>query len=89
MKELPKNVKLYKEKIFNNKNVPIFFLSEHSTKNKVWGVLTILKGEIKYTIGKEEYLLNTKKQGIIEPTVIHHIELLGEVEFKIGFYKAV
>ena len=51
MKKLPENTRPYKRTpIFNENTVPKGLLRNHNTKNGVWGLLTVEKGEIEYTI---------------------------------------
>lgn len=90
MKELPRSVQKYKEtKVFTEKTVPSGFLKNHNTMANVWGKLVVLKGTIRYIIEnvEETFLLDINRFGVIEPQVLHRIEIVSEVEFYVEFYK--
>lgn len=91
MKELPKDVVAYKKTpVFTEKSVPAGLLKDHNTKEGTWGKIVILKGEIDYTIQstpQETIRLSTELYGVVEPTVLHFIKPVGEVEFFVEFYK--
>jgi tellurite resistance-related uncharacterized protein len=89
MEQLPDSVTAYKRTPeFNEATVPQGLLKNHSTKSGVWGVITVLSGELEYTIcdGGVE-ILSPSCYGIVEPEVIHHIRPLGSVSFYVEFYK--
>ena len=89
MKPLPVHVKPYKSTpVFTNETIPKGLLKDHNTKNGVWGVLCVTKGELEYAIeNAETHIITPEKQGIIEPEVLQHIRPLGVVNFYIEFYK--
>ena len=50
-KQLPESVKCYKEMpIWGGEKIPKGLFSKHNTKSGVWGKLSILKGELLYTV---------------------------------------
>jgi len=89
MKSLPKNVKPYKRTPeFTELTVPAGLLKDHQTKEGVWGKIVILEGVLKYTIlepVKEEVMLSGEMSGVVEPKVLHHIALQGQVKFYVEF----
>lgn len=89
MKSLPAHVKLYKTTpVFTNDTIPIGLLNNHNTKKDVWGIINVEKGKLEYVIeSTEKHILTHEKQGVIEPKILHHINLVGEVSFYIEFYK--
>lgn len=91
MKTLPNTVKAYKQTaVFNQDTVPKGLLKDHSTKTGVWGKITLLKGEMQYSITEgdcEEVVLSPEKHGVVEPKILHYIKPLGEVEFFVEFYR--
>lgn len=91
MKKLPDNVQAYKKTpTFNQDNVPAGLLKAHTTKAGTWGKICINKGNLLYVIEvgpKESIELSPSKYGVVEPGVPHHVELAGEVEFFVEFYK--
>jgi len=88
---LPDNVVKYAETpIFTEETVPQKLLSVHDTKPGVWGRLIILEGAVDYIIPGPPSMrqsLNETVNGIIEPTILHHLELTGPVRFKVEFLK--
>ncbi len=89
MKPLPPHVKAYKSTpVFTNETVPKGLLKNHNTKNGVWGLIHVKKGELEYTIEDlETHILTPEKQGIVEPEILHHIKPIGVVNFYVEFYK--
>jgi len=94
MKTLPKDVALYKTTIlFDNLTVPKGLLKNHSTIEKVWGLITVVEGQLIYIIQEQEnitrkkYILCKGEFGLIEPKIKHRLELPWKVKFKIDFYK--
>ena len=91
-KQLPKDVTKYAESpVFTEATVPKKLLGVHDTKPGVWGRLVVLEGSVDYIIpGPPEtrQRLEGDINGIIEPTVPHHLELNGPVSFKIEFLKS-
>jgi quercetin dioxygenase-like cupin family protein len=46
-----------------------------------------MQGKLEYTIQTDEtYLLEPGKNGVIEPEIVHHIKLMGPVEFFVELY---
>ena len=89
MKKLPDNVVAYQRtNLFAQDSVPTGLLRNHSTKEGVWGLIQIEKGQLEYTIeNKEVHILTPENSGVVEPTVTHHVRPLGEVLFFVEFYK--
>lgn len=91
MKELPKDVAVYKcTPDFNEETVPAGLLRTHTTKEGSWGKICVTKGKLLYTIETEpleSIELTPERFGVVEPQVPHHVEPLGEVEFHVEFLK--
>ena len=89
MKTLPDHVVAYQRTdLFTQDSVPSGLLKDHSTKEGVWGLIQVRKGRLEYTIeNKEVHILTPGKNGVVEPTVSHHVRPLGEVLFSVEFYK--
>ncbi len=91
MKHLPSEVTSYKKTPeFTNETVPKGLLKAHQTKEGTWGKIVILQGLLRYRILEpeiEEVDLSPDKYGVVEPTVLHEIEPLGEVRFYVEFYR--
>lgn len=94
MPVLPQNVEPYKKTIvFDEKTVPDGLQHNHSTKAGTWGVLHIVSGGLRYHItepGSEaSFGLDSERVGIIKSQQVHHIELVGQVEFYIEFCREI
>lgn len=91
MKELPNNVKAYKQTaIFNQDTVPAGLLKAHTIKAGTWGKICVSKGKLLYLIEselQESIELSPSIFGVVEPEIPHHIKPLGDVEFYVEFYK--
>jgi len=91
MKDLPSNVTRYKQTPeFNNDTVPKGLLKAHQTKEGTWGKIIILEGSLRYRILEPEIEvidLSPKKNGIVEPTILHEIEPLTSMRFYVEFYR--
>lgn len=91
MPTLPTNVTSYKRTPnFTQATVPRGLLKDHSTKAGTWGVLTVLSGALYYHIcqtAPHRYKLEVDVAGIIVPEQKHYIELSGETEFYLEFYR--
>ena len=91
MKSLPIHVKPYKRTpIFDQDSIPDGLRKNHSTKSNVWGLITIIKGELEYHITQDEHeliLLDESQPGVVEPEVKHFIKPVGDVQLYVEFYK--
>ena len=91
MKLLPSDVTSYKSTPeFTNETVPKGLLRAHQTKQGTWGKIVILSGRLRYRILEpelEEIELSPDRFGVVEPTVLHEVEPMGEVCFYVEFYR--
>jgi tellurite resistance-related uncharacterized protein len=91
MKNLPEHVKHYKSTPeFNQDNVPVGLQRNHSTAENVWGRIVASEGALRYRIEQPEpgeYMLGPGHPGIIEPRMLHHVEVIGPVRFCVEFYR--
>jgi tellurite resistance-related uncharacterized protein len=91
MKELPRNVSSYKKTPeFTERTIPAGLLKSHQTKEGTWGKIIVLSGLLEYRILEpefEEITLSPKTPGIVEPTVLHEVEPVGDVRFYVEFYR--
>ena len=89
MKSLPRGLKPYKRTpTFTQATVPNSLLRDHATKSGVWGLIHVLEGKIIYRIAddQEEHLLAPGYHGVVEPEVLHSVELVGETQFFVEFW---
>lgn len=91
MESLPDNVYAYKKTPeFNQDTVPAGLLSAHQTKEGTWGLIVVLEGKLEYRILEPEpetILLHKSLPGVVEPTILHEVEPVGEVRFYVEFYR--
>lgn len=90
MKELPNNVLPYsKSPTFTETTVPASLQKDHKTKSGVWGVINVLEGKLGYTVTSKgvDEVLKQGKTGIIEPDILHQVQVLGPVSFYVEFYR--
>ena len=77
--------------LFTETSVPKKLLSNHSTKEGVWGEICVHSGSIKYVVGDGSggvEILTSGQHGVIAPGQEHHVEIIGPVEFKIHFHRS-
>lgn len=87
----PENLVKYGETpLFTEESVPSKLTSVHSTKPGVWGKLVVEKGVLNYIVSGSPETVQCVKAGqfgVIEPEVVHRVELLGAVAFRVEFYR--
>ena len=90
MLALPTNVSAYQRTpTFTQDSVPAGLLKAHQTKNSTWGKIVVVKGRLLYRIlepSVEEVHLSPERFGVVEPTVPHEVQPIGEVQFYVEFY---
>jgi tellurite resistance-related uncharacterized protein len=92
--KLPDDAVLYRQTaVFTETTVPAGLLSDHRTKEGVWGMIRVLEGKLAYRVSdarraRTEFLLTPKTiPAVIEPTIAHEIEPCGPVRFVVEFYR--
>lgn len=92
MKSLPKNLTHYQSTPeFTETTIPKGLLKAHSTKDGVWGKIVIFEGSLKYRIhatpfqAEEINILDEQRYGVVEPTILHEVESIGPVRFRVEF----
>lgn len=79
---------------FTEATVPSALLGDHATKEGVWGLIHVEAGRLRYRVtdprrpASETVLIAGGAPGIIEPTILHHVEPLGTVRFHVEFHRA-
>lgn len=91
---LPEGLECYKRtNTFTEQTVPKGLLSDHSTKEGVWGLINVESGSLSYRVTDsrrdsfEAVLTHGGAPGIVEPTILHHVAPLGPVRFHVEFYR--
>ena len=91
MQRLPTNLEPYrKTALFDETSVPDALLEDHATKEGVWGVITVLSGELQFvapSLGLD-VVLNPARPGVVKPTVPHRVKPLGPVSFYVEFWRS-
>jgi len=91
MKQLPSHVTRYKSTPeFTEHTVPKGLLKDHKTKQGVWGLILVHKGQIEYKITEPEeqsVYLSSDLAGVVEPAIAPYIKPLAEVRFHVEFYR--
>ena len=92
--ELPAGLDHYRSTpLFTEESVPAALLGDHSTKPGVWGRIRLVSGRLRYVVtdarrqALARELTEHSDPGIIEPTIVHRVELIGKVEFQVEFWR--
>lgn len=90
----PPGLEAYKRTpTFTEATVPAGLLSDHSTKEGVWGLIEVERGTLRYLVtdprraNREQTLVAGGDAGVVEPTILHRVEPVGEVRFHVRFLR--
>lgn len=91
---LPADVRPYRRTdIFTQATAPGGLLKAHTTKEGAWALIHVLEGRLAYRIedprrpASETVLSPETPPGVVEPTILHHVEPLGIVRFYVEFHR--
>jgi len=87
---LPGDAAAYKRTaIFDEASLPPGLRRRHSTREEVWGVITVLAGRLAYRILEpaSATLLTPGRPGLVRPRQYHQVEPDGPVRFFVEFYR--
>lgn len=90
---LPRGVEPYKRTPeFNQDTIPAGLLKAHATKDGVWGRICVTSGELVYTVTDSRrrtraLVLAPGNDGVVEPTILHHVRATGPVVFFVEFMR--
>ena len=91
---LPPAVRPYKRtEVFTEATVPPGRLKSHTTKPGTWGLIHVLEGSLGYRLTDParapafEVLTPENPPGVVEPTILHQVELLGPARFFVEFLR--
>ncbi len=90
MKSIPETARAYsRTKTFTETTLPAKIRENHQTAPGVWGLITVVSGEVRYEIpsAAETHVLVPGTPGIVEPEVPHRANPVGEASFFIEFYR--
>lgn len=90
--QLPPGLIRYRQTAeFTRQNVPEALLRAHNTKAGVWGLIRVLCGRVRYCLdcgSRDSVLVAEGGTAVIEPEVLHHVELLdADSAFHVKFYR--
>jgi tellurite resistance-related uncharacterized protein len=86
--KLPDGVRPYRRTpVFTEATMPAGLKADHSTKPGIWGLVTVLEGQLRLTFldTGERHLLGPDTPGIVAPERPHRAEPDGPVRFTIDF----
>lgn len=87
--------KVRQSPLFTENTIPAPLLKDHSTGAGTWALIHVRSGQLRYRItdprreAEETILTPDGRPGVIEPTIRHHVEPLGAVEFYVEFHRAI
>ncbi len=88
--EMPEDFVAYRRTpTFTTESMPIGLRKHHATKRGVWGVITVLEGQLRYRIHEPyhcEVVLDKNTKGMVLPEVEHEVEPLNNAEFYVEFW---
>ena len=91
---LPPGLEPYKRTAtFTETTIPAGLLGEHSTKEGVWGLIEVESGTLRYLVtdprreARDLTLVAGGEPGIVEPTILHRVEPVGQVRFHVQFLR--
>jgi tellurite resistance-related uncharacterized protein len=91
---LPDGLQAYKcTGIFTPATVPAALRKDHCTKAGTWGLIHVSEGALLYCItdprrpASETLLLPDGPPGIVEPSILHHVKPMGDVRFRVEFWR--
>lgn len=79
--------------LFTASTVPAALLRDHDTKDGVWALIVVHSGSLRYKVTDPRRATTTRDlkpgeaPGVVEPTILHHVEPIGAVEFQVDFYR--
>jgi tellurite resistance-related uncharacterized protein len=74
---------------FTPETVPEALLAAHRVADGVWGVLRVQAGSVTFVAEEsgEQRLLDAGATQLIEPGLLHHVELADDAQFVVEFYR--
>lgn len=91
---LPNGVRPYKKTaVFTETSIPAGLLNDHQTKESTWALIHVLEGQLRYIVTDPRKppsaltLTTETPPGIVEPTILHRVQPLGEVRFYVEFLR--
>ncbi len=91
---LPQGLEAYsRTATFTEATVPAGLRKDHTTKTGSWGLIRVEEGVLRYRVTDprrlptERDLTPSSEPGVVEPTILHHVEPIGQVRFHVEFLR--
>lgn len=92
---LPEGLEPYsRTPTFTEQTLPEGLRKDHSTKPGSWGLIHVEQGMLRYCVTDSRRLpaqfelTPEGRPGVVEPTILHHVEPVGPVQFYVQFLRA-
>ena len=78
---------------FTADTMPTALRKDHTTKAGTWALIHVVEGALRYDITDDRrpawsgILTPSDPPGIVEPTILHHVEPVGPVRFHVEFLR--
>ena len=91
---LPEGAEHYRSTAdFTEASLPAALRRDHATREGAWGLIRVAAGRLAYRVTDarrvpaERVLTPEAPPGVIEPAILHHVEPIGPVRFRVEFYR--
>ncbi|WP_082103167.1 DUF1971 domain-containing protein [Sphingomonas sp. Ag1] len=91
---LPEGLESYSRTVsFTEETLPAGLRKDHTTKAGSWGLICVEQGVLRYRVTDprrlptERDLTPETGPGVVEPTILHHVEPIGLVRFHVEFLR--
>jgi len=91
---LPEGLEPYsRTATFTEETIPAGLRKDHTTKAGSWGLIRVEQGVLRYRVTDprrvpmERDLTPETEAGVVEPTILHHVEPIGPVRFHVEFLR--
>ncbi len=86
--EFPDGLALYKQTPeFSESSIPAGLLRDHSTKTGTWGLIKVREGQLHYTAGDHQQVVDESEAGVVVPNMLHSVAPVAQVRFCVEFYR--
>ena len=72
--------------VFDEYSLPAGLRREHRTKPGVWGIIRVLKGNVRLVKPSGTIVLGAGQPGKIEPEEPHWVDPIGPIQMQVEFY---
>jgi tellurite resistance-related uncharacterized protein len=72
--------------VFDEYSLPAGLRREHRTKPGVWGIIRILRGQVRLVKANDVSVLTPDQPGLVEPEEAHWVEPIGPIKMQVEFF---